>query len=641
MSAIFGILRFDGEAAAPADLERMAGALRHRGPDGRRIFADGPVGLGHGLMRVTGEDLFEAQPLRDAAAGLTLVADARIDNREELAAALGIGADTLADRPDSALILAAYKAWGEDCAERLVGDFAFAVWDAPNRKLALVRDHMGQRSILFHQGTDFFVFASEWRGLWAVPGAPRRLSEREVARFFHKTVYERPEGVTRFEGVSAVLGGEVATITPDGALARRRYWTPHADPAHEHRDEAYYVEAYRRVLAEAVACRLRRLTRPAALLMSAGFDTAAIAGLARPAVDAQRRKLISLSSLGIEGVESPRGDVSPWLEACRRVMPHLDVRTLTRPVESPLDGVERIFLSTDGPGGGDRKTTDHLFAQASAAGARVVMDGYGGDYTLNPRAAGALAMLLRSGRFGRFISELGARRRVSGQPLWRLVRHEVILPLLPWPVIHWQRTIRRLGAFALLHSGLREIEGPALRALRRRNEDEAQGEARPPTAAMRLAMRRLAARISRSAAAPRAIQAAAHGLDLTRPFHDKRVVELGLAVPETLFLKHGRNRHLARMALADVYPPEFQTRGHANEGALGDVYVLETARPALMAEAERMSHVPALNGFFDFVRVKAILAEPDHRDKLGVRKAAAVRALVTARFVEWFGDANA
>ena len=85
MSAIFGILRYDGEAAASADLERMANTLRHRGPDGRDFVVDGGFGAGHCLLRVNHEDRFEAQPICDSAAGLTLVADCRIDNREALA----------------------------------------------------------------------------------------------------------------------------------------------------------------------------------------------------------------------------------------------------------------------------------------------------------------------------------------------------------------------------------------------------------------------------------------------------------------------------------------------------------------------------------------------------------------------------
>ncbi len=129
MSAIFGILRFDGGAANARDLERMGNVLAHRGPDGRKSVVEGSIGLGHCLLRVNEEDRFERQPLIDREAELTLVADCRIDNREELANAFGLSAADIRDLPDSAFILAAYKKWGEDCPAHLLGDFAFAIWD--------------------------------------------------------------------------------------------------------------------------------------------------------------------------------------------------------------------------------------------------------------------------------------------------------------------------------------------------------------------------------------------------------------------------------------------------------------------------------------------------------------------------------
>ncbi len=155
MSGIFGILRSDGGEVSERDLERMGNTLAHRGPDGRKFVADGAVGLGHCLMRVNNEDLFEAQPLRDREAGLTLVADCRIDNREDLAEAFGLSFADIRDMPDSAFILRAYKKWGDDCAEHLLGDFAFAIWDGRAKRLLLGRDHMGQRYIHYHQAKSF------------------------------------------------------------------------------------------------------------------------------------------------------------------------------------------------------------------------------------------------------------------------------------------------------------------------------------------------------------------------------------------------------------------------------------------------------------------------------------------------------
>lgn len=375
--------------------------------------------------------------------------------------------------------------------------------------------------------------------------------------------------------------------------------------------------------------------------MSAGFDTAAIAGLAGPVVAAQGRKLISLSWLGEETTKITRGDIRPWVEACRRVMPHLDVRELSRKSEDPLVGIERAFLTLDGPSGGSRRTTGYLYTEAAAAGARLIMDGFGGDYTLNPRGYGALARHLRRGHLRRFLSELRARLRTAGLSPWRVLKHEIVLMLLPWSVIHWQRRVRQIGSYTSNAWARRDIEGPYLQELRKRNLAEARpGLESIPITALRACMRHVVNEICRDPAAGGAIPAAAYGLDLTRPFHDKRVVELGLAIPEDLYVKNGLNRYLARRALADVYPPEFQTRGRANVGMLGDTPILDMAAPALLAEADRLAKTARFSAYFDFARARRILAEPDQCGPIAAKKAAALKALLTARFIEWFDRSN-
>lgn len=412
MSGIHGIVRFDGGAVSQRDLERQSNALAHRGPDRRNFWHDGAVGMGHLLMRITAEDSFDAQPVHDRNAGLTLVADARLDNREELAGALAIDAAQLRELPDSALLLKAYRRWGTDCVEHLIGDFVFAVWDAPERKLVLGRDHMGQRHVFFHRGQNFFAFASEPKGLWALPDCPKKLSDIGMGRLI---VFDlmRFEGNTHFEEIFGLHGGTVMTITAAGNVERRRYWTPHADPVHLNRDEAYYVETYRRVLAEAVACRLRRNVHAAGLFLAGGFDSGAIAGLAGPVVTAQRRKLIAVSSVLPASVPDKAGNARKWVKLLARDMPHLDVHYVTREGLDIFSGMTAGFLQVDGLRGPNRYVNEALMQTARAAGARILMDGYGGDYTINPRAPRWLLRLLLRGHARQFQSEFRAYRRFA------------------------------------------------------------------------------------------------------------------------------------------------------------------------------------------------------------------------------------
>ena len=433
LSAIFGILRFDGGEVSSRELERMSNTLAHRGPDGRKFVVDGQIGLGHGLMRVNTEDLFEAQPLHDREAGLTLVADCRIDNREELAEAFGLSAADIRDMPDSAFILAAYRKWGEDCAEHLLGDFAFAVWDSRAKKLVLARDHMGQRYVHYHHGKDFFAFATEIKALWAVPGVPRQLSEAKFGQWLMRA-RTASNGETFFETIYGVPGATVMRIGRDGTTDQRRYWEPHADPVHLGRDEAYYIAAYRRVLGEAVACRIGRVVRTPGIIFSGGYDSAGIAALSGPVLAGSGRRLIAAASVMPAGYRGTIRHARPWVEMCARDMPHLDVRYVTRENKSILSGLERGFADTGQPNDAYYFVRHELLSALADGGAKVVMDGHGGDYTLNPRGQAILAHLLVTRQFGRFAAEVRDYRRQTRALL----------------VAHAQIRCRRLSCAALV-----------------------------------------------------------------------------------------------------------------------------------------------------------------------------------------------
>ncbi len=148
MSAICGIVHFDGAPVDAAALRAMTGAAPHRGPDGVRYWMGDAAGLAHLAFHVTPESVRETQPLISTDGRYVLVADARIDNRDELLAALRGEPDLPPAPTDADLILAAFRRWGEACPERLLGDFVFAVWDTANRRLFLARDALGGRGAL-------------------------------------------------------------------------------------------------------------------------------------------------------------------------------------------------------------------------------------------------------------------------------------------------------------------------------------------------------------------------------------------------------------------------------------------------------------------------------------------------------------
>ncbi|HEY1981221.1 MAG TPA: asparagine synthase-related protein [Xanthobacteraceae bacterium] len=642
MSGICGIFRFDGGAVSSRNLERMARALAPRGLDGNKFLTDGPVGLGHCLMRVNREDLFEAQPLHDRGAAVTLVADLRLDNREQLAAAFGVGAAELRELPDSALVLRAYKTWGENCAEHLLGDFAFAIWDGGTKKLVLGRDHMGQRCVNYHLATDFFAFATDIKALWSYPDVPRVLSDAKIGSILIHDL-SPSEGETPFDGIHGVPGATVMTIGADGTIRKRRYWQPRADSVHENRDEAYYVDAYRRVLGEAVACRLRRTIRTPGIVFSGGYDSAAIAGLAGPVLAGSGRKLIAAASVMPADYRGTIRHARRWVEMCARDMPHLEVRYVTREGKTVLSGLEQAFLDSEMPVGSYNFAMSELLSSLADAGAQVIMDGHGGDYTLHPRGQAALARFLATFQLRRFITELRGHLRLSGHSLWITLKNDIAALLLPASVMAPWKRLRHGSAPIWRDQPINPEFAKQLIEQRSINESNLRISAKPKLD-MREQIAAALRRVTTGSAPGMAASAARHGLELTRPFHDKRVVELALAIPQDLYVKNGRSRYLACAALKDIYPPEFQNRWRKNDDEVPDFQrMAKSIEPQLLVDIARMAKSNKLAAYVDFAKIRHLLAArgpDDHNSGWEQETQLALHGYMVARYLQWFRRDN-
>src|SRR5947209_6926607 len=143
MSAIAGIWDALGRRDVREECGRMLAAQSIYGRNGENRWTHGTISLGRRLAKLLPEDDHDTQPLKGRESSFVLVADLRLDNRDELIAQLHISAARAVMMCDAELLLAAFERWDDDCCDRLVGDFAFAVWDVRRQRLVLARDIMG------------------------------------------------------------------------------------------------------------------------------------------------------------------------------------------------------------------------------------------------------------------------------------------------------------------------------------------------------------------------------------------------------------------------------------------------------------------------------------------------------------------
>src|SRR5216117_2249007 len=143
MCGIVGIVNLDPrETVDETLLKRMRDVLRHRGPDGEGLWAEGPVGLGHRRLAII-DVAAGQQPMANEDESCWIVYNGEIYNHASLRRRLEGDGHRYHTRSDTETILHLFEEEGDACVERLQGMFAFAIWDRKRGHLLLARDRLG------------------------------------------------------------------------------------------------------------------------------------------------------------------------------------------------------------------------------------------------------------------------------------------------------------------------------------------------------------------------------------------------------------------------------------------------------------------------------------------------------------------
>ena len=520
MSAIAGCHWFDERPARADDLRASIAAARHRSREPFRFRCAGPVALGYAA-----DEPESFQPFYDPSTRTTLILDGRIDNVDDLADALGT------ERSPLAAVLAAWRQWGLDCGSHLLGDFVVVVSDETARRSVCIRDPMGQRPLFYGTGPRVVVFGSEAqqvvRQLAAGSGVRPAFNEAMIAEYL--TGDPQTIGETLWHGVYRLPPAHTLELTTSGATVRR-YWDFDPEARLHCARAGEYAEQFRDVFTRAVECRVRGATR-VGVFLSGGIDSSSVTGVAQSIQAAAGRESIHAFTVAFPGRPCDetiysQAVIDTWSLSSTRV-------DAVPPSKEALALAAARYL--DMPASPTSLVADQLRARAAATGVRLVLTGYGGDdfFTGDPSSPWDL---LREGRvvaWGRALVSpvlsdqarerlrpiLGARpRRLSWlRPAFaaRVALDERLRPrpALPFPTREQQESHRAV-------SSLTQILG-----------DEVEDRA-----------------------------AHAFGIAQRHPFYDRRVAELGLALPASERSQGREIKLVIRRALADYLPPLVASR---------------------------------------------------------------------------------
>jgi asparagine synthase (glutamine-hydrolysing) len=520
-----------GEQLAPGLLEVVMDGLGGSGVDGRDVRWSPHAALGHLHFWTTPEEVGERQPLRDPESGLELIFDGRLDNRSELAGRLGLDPGEGASLSDAALALRAFAAWGRDCFARFLGPFVMLVVDSRAGRVVCARDALGDRTLYYHRSPGLLAVASEESALLGLPMVSDAVDELSVARFL--AALPPATGSTFFASIRELPPAGVLTMDGDRVTVTR-YWRAEDVPPVRHRRDEEWIEHFAGTLADSVACRLRTVGRPV-VQMSGGLDSTAVAALASRQLDAagSAGPLATVSWVfdELEGADE-REFIEPMAEAFG-----LDAHLITGDDAWPLADPASWPVSPNAPMQGlYRRLTEATYASCRDLSARTLIGGHFGDQ-LYTRWPDWLRDLLHEGRLAEawhgvtaVLAARGPGRRERLAGLARAAARVTGLrrrrfPERPWLTAHGQALV-------------------------------AASEEHEPTRRRHSIVDPMSAQ----AASREAAFAARVGIDLRRPYRDRRLVELMLSMPAHLVYRRQWPKWVLRKAMGGLLPEAVRLR---------------------------------------------------------------------------------
>ena len=548
MSGIAGIVERDpARPVDPTQVNRMVETLRHRGPVQHGQLVRPGVGLG--MRRLPIIDVRNGQQPFSSEDGSThLVANGEIYNHAGLRRELVGRGHRFRSRSDVEVILHGYEAFGVDVVTRLRGMFAFALWDANNRRFLAGRDRAGEKPLFYAQTPQRLLFGSEMKALLLRPEVSREMDFDALDQFLTYGYVLNPR--TIFADVRSLPPAHYL-IYERGSVKIERYWDPASVPIRSWSDDEA-ASALREALSRAVAAQMMSDV-PLGAFMGGDVDSSAVVGLMATAAE----RPVATFSLGFEAAGYDE------LPQARAVAAHFGTEHREAVVDPDLPTLfERVAAHFDQPFADASSFPIFLVSQIARQHVTTALSGsggaalFGGYRTYRTEALARRVSKLAPDAALRLLSAATALLPHSEKKqsvINRLRRFARGLATGPEDIAHyrWMTALdvpekRRIFTPALLRALVdSDVYAPIRRHLRGAHTDDLLNRQLYADLQVFLSDDLLAA-VDRLSMAT--------SLETRAPFLDVDVMELAFSMPGSLKIRNGDRQHILKLALRPLLP---------------------------------------------------------------------------------------
>lgn len=565
MSTIFGLFnRNNKNIINKSIILDMDDALSYWESDDKGIWSADSITLAHKMLWSTPESKLEHLPrvVQHKNHIITITMDARLDNREELVKIFHMTGCSIGQITDSELVLMAYKKWGENCPQYLLGDFVFAIWDEKKQQLFCVRDHVGIKSFYYYLSDDIFIFSNDIRGLISHSQIDQQYNDRAIAMYLSEDIGFYDTRDTFFKKIQKLPAATSMIISKEDVL-ETGYWDIENIAKIKYKRHEEYVGKLRELLIDAVKVRLRT-DYPVASHLSGGIDSSSISVLA-----AREQKKKSQPLYAFNWIETPDEPYDPdyheWGFASQLVkLENIEQKNIKLTPEFVSEMYDEIDISKeDLIDFGEYLVRD----EAHKYEIRTLLSGWGGDELISYDGYAYLSGLLWTGHFAKAIKEITYLYQGTKYKYLRILKRvfrEMMYPLFYKQMAgFYQEEKSDYDPYTFIQDSF---------AVFAREQSFKKLKFHPGVHNEQKVLYfkgRLLQRIESWASS-----AYEKKLEYSYPLLDKRIVEFALAIPEEMYAtREGHQRYLYRSAISDFLPKNICWKTKIGEVEHGKAWV--------------------------------------------------------------------
>lgn len=348
-------------------LVKMSEILNHRGPDDKGEYLHDNIGLAHRRLSII--DLKNGhQPMLDSTGRYCIIFNGEIYNYLELRQELIDAGYSLKTHSDTEVLLYLFIKEGKDCLKKLIGMFAFAIYDQETRTLFLARDHFGIKPLYYAECNDAFVFASEIKSLLCHPSI--KAKPNQGALYEYITFQFCLDNRTLFHGIRKLEPANYMVVKQGKITEKKAYWSVDFTVDYHHTQD-YFLERLAFLLQDSVRLQLRSDV-PLGAYLSGGFDSSTVTTYAAELM----KTSIATFTGGFK--EGPQYDETAYAKAVSKQAKTMHYEIFPT-AKDFTDTIENLIYYMDEPAAGPGLFPQYFVSKLASQKVKVVLGGQGGD----------------------------------------------------------------------------------------------------------------------------------------------------------------------------------------------------------------------------------------------------------------------